>query len=494
MIQQQIVKEKHIIFSLLLFAFISSFFGTMSSPFYPMNYWVDPNAYFTMAKSWLNGYLPYKDLFDHKGPALYVIYAIGCLISDTSFAGMYIVQSLALFIVSVYIYKMALLFIPQFYSYLTTLCSFLIFFCCNHLGGTAEELIIPFQAISLYLFLKHFINKENPSNLRYSFIHGIFIGIVALIKFNLIVFWFFPLAAIFIQYIIDKQYKKALLYTVYTALGIIIVFIPFIIYYYLVGALPDLIYSYITFNSIYASLNFDWTTIMWNYWDSLLDQGILIITLFLGSLYLCFFAKNIRNFIFKIAFIFSAYVSFLLMLAGYFSLYNLIHLFIICPIGIVMIFAIINRKFNPKVSTGLYGISFVILLALSIFIKKDLIMDANKSNYVNEFTGIILKDKDKTFMKIGLDGGFYLSTNSYPDFKYYYNPNISYETYPLIIDSQKEYIKNSRPNYLIIEYGDDDLYYSYFKDFIKDTYTFVQEGYAFENENYKYYLFKRNFQ
>ena len=33
----------------------------------------------------MNGAVPYRDLFDHKGPLLYLLYGIGYLIDSTGF-------------------------------------------------------------------------------------------------------------------------------------------------------------------------------------------------------------------------------------------------------------------------------------------------------------------------------------------------------------------------------------------------------------------------
>jgi hypothetical protein len=71
----------------LVLSFGVLFVCSASSPLYPINDWTDVNTYFTMGKGVVHGRIPYRDLFDHKGPLLYLLYAVGYLISrDTAAA------------------------------------------------------------------------------------------------------------------------------------------------------------------------------------------------------------------------------------------------------------------------------------------------------------------------------------------------------------------------------------------------------------------------
>lgn len=84
---------------LLLLSFLISavFMGicSKSSPLYPMNDWVDVNCFFTVGKSILQGVVPYRDLYEQKGPLLYFLYAIAALISRHSFFGVYLLDTVS---------------------------------------------------------------------------------------------------------------------------------------------------------------------------------------------------------------------------------------------------------------------------------------------------------------------------------------------------------------------------------------------------------------
>lgn len=486
------VNKKYIYISFIIFAFVTSFFGTMSSPFYPINYWVDPNAYFTMAKCWINGYIPYKDYFDHKGPFLYIIYAIGCLISDTSFSGIYIIQSIGLAITLIFVYKIAELFIKAPYTYIATLCSGVLFFTANVKGGSTEELIIPLQSISFYLFLKQFADRYNPFNNKYMFIHGIFIGIVALIKFTILVFWIFPICAIFLQLILDKRFRDFFVYLGYLLTGILLATIPILLYYYLNGALSDLISNYITFNLLYGGMLY--SRILTIYIIMLQSIPIMMLFIFIGLIYFFFFTKDIKSWLYKLSIPLCAYVFILMITGSYFpNLYNMLVLYIIAAFGIIITLKIIQNRIKINNSILIYTTSFIICIALVLFIKKDYINNADRRTFLQEFSEIIKQDnEDQSLFCVGLDAGVYLEMDVLPSFKYYYNPNIAYEKYPEIIDSQNEYIQNNKPRYVILD-AQNNWYYPYFEESLKDDYIFLKTLNGFENNDigFKYSLFKR---
>jgi len=76
----------------LLISVLFLLIATKSSPLYPFNNWADANISFTMGKGMMNGKVLYRDLFDHKGPYMYLLFGLGYLISNTSFLGIFIFQ------------------------------------------------------------------------------------------------------------------------------------------------------------------------------------------------------------------------------------------------------------------------------------------------------------------------------------------------------------------------------------------------------------------
>ena len=109
---QKILKkiDLKLIIYILFIAIICITICSKNSFLYCFNDWEDENAFMTVAKGWLNGLIPYRDLFEQKGPLLYLIFVIANLIHETSFIGVYILEiifmSITLFIIAKIIKKL----------------------------------------------------------------------------------------------------------------------------------------------------------------------------------------------------------------------------------------------------------------------------------------------------------------------------------------------------------------------------------------------------
>ena len=79
-------------------AFLLMLPATRSSFLYPCNDWNDANSYFSMGKALFNGKMPYRDVFDQKGPYLYFLYGLAYLVSHTTFAGVFILEVICAFL------------------------------------------------------------------------------------------------------------------------------------------------------------------------------------------------------------------------------------------------------------------------------------------------------------------------------------------------------------------------------------------------------------
>ena len=66
-----------------------------SSPLYAFNDWMDANIFFTMGRSMLGGRVLYRDVFDHKGPVLYLLYGLAGLVGGTDFRGVLVLEIIA---------------------------------------------------------------------------------------------------------------------------------------------------------------------------------------------------------------------------------------------------------------------------------------------------------------------------------------------------------------------------------------------------------------
>ncbi len=229
-----------------------------SSPLYPFNLWDDTNVYFTMGRVVLGGLVPYRDVYEQKGPIWFFIQALCALISDDSFLGVYILETIMCSIFIIFSWKITKLFINikehDNYIFGVIILSGLIYSSnMFHLGGSTEEFSFPLLAIVMYIALKALIQDKTLPSIREALIIGLITGALFWIKFTLCAF-IVGFVLFFFIYAINIKKTKELLSLICTFLvGFIIVTIPVLIYYGLNSAIKDLIDVYFIDNIVVHS-------------------------------------------------------------------------------------------------------------------------------------------------------------------------------------------------------------------------------------------------
>lgn len=135
---------------------------TKSSFLYPINDWNDSNCFFTVGKGMMQGKVPYRDLFEQKGPLLYFIHGLASLISFDSFLGVFFFEILSFGIFLWFSYRIIFLFSQKAYTYvLLPVLSVAVLssssFCK---GDSAEEFCLPLLSASLFYLLRYMKKKE----------------------------------------------------------------------------------------------------------------------------------------------------------------------------------------------------------------------------------------------------------------------------------------------------------------------------------------------
>jgi len=212
----------------------------------------DSSVFIYVAKSIQNGELPYKDVFDHKGPLLYLINYIGLFISSNSYIGIWILENIFMIVNLIYMYKISKLFIKNKTLAIVPLIISIIPITMYLQGGNlTEEYALPFIIISLYYMIKCMTNSYNMEK-KESFIIGICMSLVLLLRPNMIPLWIVYCPIIFFNMIMNKKYKIAKETVIYFLLGFLLIIGICIIILQLNGILKDCINNYIIFNFKYS--------------------------------------------------------------------------------------------------------------------------------------------------------------------------------------------------------------------------------------------------
>ena len=160
-----------------------------SSPLYAFNDWMDANIFFTMGKSMFRGRVLYRDVFDHKGPVLYLLYGLAACVDDTGFGGVLLLETAA-FAAFLWLGLRSAEAIcgRALHPAWTALPAAAIAAsrAFSH-GGSAEELLLPLLAAALFGAVST-LRASRPMPLRRVVLHGFLAGCALWLKYTVLGF------------------------------------------------------------------------------------------------------------------------------------------------------------------------------------------------------------------------------------------------------------------------------------------------------------------
>ena len=249
------MKDK--ILLLLLFIAISTifllFFSWTTSPLYDCMS-LDSNIFKLMGHFTKEGMIPYKDMFDHKGPILVFVEWIGCLISSNK-TGIFFVQVIFWTISLCGTYKLLGLFFGRRGSCWLSIGSLMYFFLFLNWGNTTEEICLPFLIWSTYFAYTFFTKYQKEHNKYYALFYGITFMVGAFTRLTNAL----PLCILviigMIELVRQKKWENVIQNIIFFIIGVLIIIIPVFIWFAANGALGDMIYATFIYNFKYAVEN-----------------------------------------------------------------------------------------------------------------------------------------------------------------------------------------------------------------------------------------------
>lgn len=196
----------------------------------------------------LQGGMPYRDTFDHKGPLLYLIQYAGMRISY--WHGVALIELLCLFITFLLFYRVARRFCGRITSLLVVLlCSS---FLQNYFegGNLTEEYSLPFISAAILIFQDYFL--ENKINRQRLFLCGFCFAAVLMLRPNMVGIWVGMSIAVLCRCLRRKEYPKLLPFILWFIAGAFVLILPIIVWLAANGALQDFYQDYIQFNQAYS--------------------------------------------------------------------------------------------------------------------------------------------------------------------------------------------------------------------------------------------------
>ena len=188
------------------------------------------------------GLMPYRDFFDHKGPLLYLIVALG--ISLGRMAGVWLVESLFLFVSAYFAYKTARLLAGRAASVLAASLAVLWY----SLGQMSPDtLAVPLLLASLYSLVRFILNGWTIGRAETLGV-GVSFASVFFMKMNLISLWLVFVILAAVSSIAGRRYLFLLDRTLFFLLGAALVTLPVLAWLWFRGGFDDFVRVYLKFN------------------------------------------------------------------------------------------------------------------------------------------------------------------------------------------------------------------------------------------------------
>jgi hypothetical protein len=223
-----------------------------------------------MGRAIIQGKIPYIDLFDHKGPVIFIIQVIGQSIHGRF--GVWIIEVLFLFLTLILIYKISRFFLSRKLSLIVPLSYLALFSFTIFEGNLTEEYSNPISLICIYFAAKYFLNFEksetsaeiiktgNRHPAKYAFIYGTCFALIAFMRLNNAVAIVAITIVVLVILIIKNEYKNLIHNTVAFLAGFMLIFLPIAIYFAIHGAFTEMIMGTFIFNFIYATVReYQWS-------------------------------------------------------------------------------------------------------------------------------------------------------------------------------------------------------------------------------------------
>lgn len=458
------------------------------SPLYPYNPWDDVNVFFVLGRGIIHGKVPYRDLFDHKGPLLHFIYALAALVSERSFTGVWIVECILASVYSVFSWKIVKLFAETRKHNIVLMLLFpgiIYSMGIFNFGGNSEELCFPVITVMLYFGLRAIVSGDGLPKNNEAVICGVLTGVLFWIKYSFLGFVLGFCIYILLDAIKHKDFKRLWSLVWRFLLGFVLISVPILAYFLFNNSISYLWDAYFRVNlflyhktsapglagipvikNIYIPIMCTVFTIKTDY-----TFGILML---LSALSVFFIGKKLRKktiALLLITFIFSEGLIFSKTTFIYYYGYILCYGFCM---GLIPCVGLLNKlekmyKKDPHFIPVLSSVVLVALYCFSLVNSKNMYLIFRSKQILPQFqlAETIIKTPDaKVLIYDTTDGGYYTAAGILPANRYFCFLNIE-DNYPDILEEQDRLIEEGYFDYIITTY--------YFEE-NWDNYEFVQEA------------------
>ncbi|MCV3322483.1 hypothetical protein NR224_09805 [Pediococcus ethanolidurans] len=242
-----------------------------------------------------HGYVPYVDMFDHKGPLLFFINALGHL-SFHGFEFLWFIEILSIFVTLMFSYFSARFFTNPGAAGIGIIVTSVIYANTLMGGNYSEEYALPLISISLLLVSRFFIKKD--ARIYVPFLFGLTGVLVIFLRANMIILWGIGTVAVIGYLIISKDEKTLWKMILYAVLGGLAAAIPFLIYCLMTNSLSQMVYQAFKFNVLYVqhTKGIGLSNVLLFFFKLFVNHGWLLIIIVQPLIFFRFWKNNQTNF------------------------------------------------------------------------------------------------------------------------------------------------------------------------------------------------------
>ncbi len=240
------MKEKFYIgitFIILSSTFVTLFSYTTSPIYSEWGDTPDSPIFQIIGKYWKEGWIPYKDLWDLKGPYIFFMDAIGYWLTGTRI-GVYLLQITFMVLTLMSIYKIFAEDFSRRNSMLMVIISLMSLSYIYEGGNLTEEYLLPFLGLSFFFVLKwvkRFTKEkvvEHPP--LFATLYGVVLGLSLMSRLTNALPICGAVAVIAAVLLVNGRYKNLFYNTVSMMAGFVCSTLPFFIYFHHQSALYEM--------------------------------------------------------------------------------------------------------------------------------------------------------------------------------------------------------------------------------------------------------------
>ena len=428
---------------------------SQSSPLYPINLWGDANCLFTVGRVMKDGGVLYRDIYEQKGPLLYLIHALAACLSDTSFWGVYIMEALAMTVALYAAYRLMRLRAGMGFSLGAAAFFGTAFASCTAFirGDSAEEFCLPLLMAALAIAYAEYGRRAKPMRTKRLLVCGALAGCVAAIKYTLLGAMVGLCIVEGVLALREGGVRRALKSAGVFLCGMAIPILPWMVYFTVNGALSDAYTAYL-YNNIflYSGEAATWGQKLYDGACALRDNALWVVPAALGMAALAFDrgeTRVVRLCVWAMA----AFQFATVFLIGRVWAYSLLALAPFFPVGCMQLHRALKKAGSLRWRKGLTAAICAAGKARTYFATPNAFLRGQKLETLAQGRLAAYVEEGASLLQYNhLDDGLYLTTHTVPQEKYFVRLNVHLDEMRSELDRA---VREAVPDYVLV--GWDEL-------------------------------------